>query len=158
MLSLSSLLACKHVPYDHAHRKDEACLLSKTQGNLILRMILDTFSSGNNTGIQKYSLSEREREWGCQFEYRYWFYCSQLECPLGKLLNPSRSLDTSVCVQIALVTRPYSGSVIPDGGWHRERTSINQSLGFNNRHKASSLFICGTYQVWAFRLWSWWIG
>ena len=49
---LSLLLACKHVPYDHAHRKDEACLLSKTQGNLILRMILDTSSSSNNTGIQ----------------------------------------------------------------------------------------------------------
>ena len=57
----------------------------------------------------------------------------QLEWPLGKLLHPSRIIFASVCVQIAEVTRPYSGLTIPEGGWQREMQSVMAKLADRSR-------------------------
>ena len=52
----------------------------------------------------------------------------RLECPEGKLLNPSRNLSKSVVVQTAAVVRPNSGSTVPGGGMHLEITSTKSRV------------------------------
>ena len=46
-----------------------------------------------------------------------------LECPEGKLRNPSRRILLLVCVHISQLVRPKGGSVAPGGGIHRATTS-----------------------------------
>lgn len=50
----------------------------------------------------------------------------RLECPLKKLLNPSLSTFSFVCVQIWYVERPQSGSAEPGPGMHREMISTER--------------------------------
>jgi hypothetical protein len=52
----------------------------------------------------------------------------RLECPEGKLRNPSRIMATSVFVHMASVDRPKMGSVAFCGGWQRAIMSGNLDI------------------------------
>ena len=52
----------------------------------------------------------------------------QLECPEGKLRNPSRIMTTSVFVHMASVDKPKIGSVALCGGRQRAIMSVGSNI------------------------------
>ena len=57
----------------------------------------------------------------------------QLECPEGKLRNPSRIMTTSVFVHMASVDKPKIGSVALCGG--RQRAIMSVCLNIFSRYR-----------------------